>query len=562
MKPTLNDNKTIFVNDQCRCEVRSNPSFNDDNTILINNPADIWISKVIDNKYKIISLVNSGASSDVYLCENIKIGNTAVVKILKVANERQFDFSYEIDILAKIHHPNMPYIIDFFKDDKYVYIFETYIEGITLEQKLKTDIILSESKVMTYFEQLLDLMKYLHGLKPNPIIYKDIKPSNIIVGKNDKLYLIDFGISKIYDALKGSDKFISGTENYAAPEQWDANKNIDIRADIYSLGALIYRLVEGEVYKRSFERFDININISDEFKSIVKKCLNEEADKRYRDVDEIFVELEQIRSKKTIMPAGKKIFLVNGANGVGKSTIISGVANIYSKNKINTTILDMSDKFGITLFWDVQKTQMMRYVVDSDDYDAIKRIAIKPNKHLFIYKMGRITEENIILFINKVLKFSDIVFIECNKVCSKKLYDCAHQILLVAKQEEKYMFGTMQILNKYAKNKVYTENIKIIMNDYSDIMEEEECLLKFINSRFKALGLKTYRRFEKIPNIKRKSYIERLQKGQPIYKGDDVAYNSFLNLTKSLYETHKKVSKADKLKEAVLKWLTQEKAKK
>ncbi|HAN10652.1 MAG TPA: hypothetical protein DCP90_08595 [Clostridiales bacterium] len=531
-------------------------------TILINNPANIWVGKVINDKYKIMSLINTGASSDVYLCENLKIGNKAVVKILAMESNKQFDFSQEIDVLAKIHHPNMPYIIDFFKDKKHVYIFETYIDGITLEEKLKMDMIFSEATIIGYFEQLLDIIKYLHSLLPNPIIYKDIKPSNIIVNKNDKLYLIDFGISKIYNALEGSDRNLAGTKNYAAPEQWNVNKNTDERTDIYSLGALIYRIVESKVYKKSFENMETNINISDELKCIIKKCLIEDAEKRYQSVEEIIIELEEIKNKKARMPSGKKIFLVDGVTGAGKSTILSGLANIYSKNKINTTILDMSDKFGITLFWDAVKTQMMEYVIDSDDYDAIKKVAIKPNRYLFVYKMRSISEENIIMFINKVLKFSDIVFIECGRKCTKRLYDYAHQILLVSKQEEKYMFGTMQILNKYIKCKTYIENIKIIINDYIDIAGEEEHLIKHINIKLKTLRKKTYKNIDKIHNIKRKNFIDALQKGQPIYTNDDVLYNGFLRLAETLYQTHKKTNVFDNLKEGIAKWLTREKMKK
>jgi len=531
-------------------------------TILINNPANIWVGKVINDKYKIISLINTGASSDVYLCENLKIGNKAVVKILAVEANKQFDFSQEIDILAKIHHPNMPYIIDFLKDEKYVYIVETYIDGITLEEKLKTDIIVNEATTIAYFEQLLDIIKYLHSLSPNPIIYKDIKPSNIIVNKNDKLYLIDFGISKIYDVLSNNDKYIAGTENYAAPEQWNPNKNTDERTDIYSLGALMYRIVESKVYRKNSENMDTNINISDELKSIINKCLNEDTEKRYQSVEEIIIELEEIKNKKASMPSGKKIFLVDGVTGAGKSTVLSGLANIYSKNKINTTILDMSNKFGITLFWDESKTQMMQYVVDSNDYNAIKKVAIKPNRHLFVYKMSRISEENIIQFINKVLKFSDIVFIECGKNCTKKLYDYAHQILLVGKQEEKYMFGTIQILNKYIKSKVYIENIKIIMNDYIDIAGEEEYLIKHINTKLKVSGGKVHKNIDKIPNIKRKNFIDALQKGQPIYTNDDSAHNGFLRLAETLYQTHKKTSVLDNIKERVITWLTPEEKKK
>ncbi len=505
-------------------------------------------------------MLGSGASSDVYLCKNLKIGNKAVVKIIEITNRNSGGFHAEIEVLSKIHHPNMPYIIDTYEDEQYLYIFETFVEGKTLADKLGECYVLKEESVYHFFEQILDIIKYLHDLKP-PILYKDMKPSNIIVNDEDKLFLIDFGISRIIQDSCQREEYMAGTPNYASPEQFKPGYMLDERTDIYSIGTLFYKIITGDIFTGKFDKLEQSPNISTTFKEILKKCLRSNIDERYKNIEEVMLAFKEVRNKTTSTAVGKKIIIVNGPMASGKSTIISGLSNVYSNNRIKTAIIDMTKNQGAALFWDVEQTQYMKYMIDSDDYEAIKNSAIRPNNRLFIYKMIDIEEADVISFINKVIKFVDIVLVEANEDCSQKLYEQGHDILLITKQEQKYIYETMNMIDKYIGNNVYMDNLTIVINEYIDIREEETRLLSIYNKKLKENNKTVQKKLSKIPNIARKSYIDNLQKGLPIYTNEEKVEEAFTALGANLFESKKDRSLIKLIRERIERWLIQEKVK-
>ena len=143
--------------------------------------------------------------------------------------------------MKKINHPSLPRIVDIGEDDEFIYIVEDFFEGEALDRQLKIRKRFDEATVVEWAKQLCGILYYLHSLEP-AIIYRDMKPANIIVTSDNIVKLIDFGIAREYKQDSGSDTSYMGTRGYAAPEQYGTSQT-DARTDIYSLGVTLYHLL-------------------------------------------------------------------------------------------------------------------------------------------------------------------------------------------------------------------------------------------------------------------------------------------------------------------------------
>ena len=154
-------------------------------------------------------------------------------------------FKSEARILHHLRHPNLPRVYDFFEDDGRHYLVMDYIEGQTLEAMLENGP-LSEAQVGEVARTLCEVLAYMHAQRP-PVIFRDLKPANVMVETSGHLKLIDFGIAKMFEASEQNRTHTlirsAGTPGFAAPEQYGAGT--DERSDIYSLGATLYCCITG-----------------------------------------------------------------------------------------------------------------------------------------------------------------------------------------------------------------------------------------------------------------------------------------------------------------------------
>ena len=141
----------------------------------------------------------------------------------------------EIDLLKKLHHPNLPSIIDVIDSDGTFLIVMDYIEGRHLESVIKEYGAQNQEDVIKWAKQLCEVLSYLHSRKP-PIIYRDMKPSNIMLKPDGKVMLIDFGIAREFKDTGVADTTCLGTQGYAAPEQYGGQGQTDARTDLLSGG--------------------------------------------------------------------------------------------------------------------------------------------------------------------------------------------------------------------------------------------------------------------------------------------------------------------------------------
>ena len=206
---------------------------------------------VLQSRYRIIRQIGGGGQALVYLAEDTNLGDLRAVKELTPEphaspQERQaaYDqFQREARVLAKLNHPNLARVWDHFRVGDNAYLIMDYIEGQTLQEIVdQTSGFLPEAAVLRWGGQLCDVLDYLHRQQP-PIIFRDLKPSNVMLDRSDTVKLIDFGIVRLFQPGKKTDTLKMGTMGYAPPEQYKGKGQTDARADIYSLGALLHQLL-------------------------------------------------------------------------------------------------------------------------------------------------------------------------------------------------------------------------------------------------------------------------------------------------------------------------------
>lgn len=209
----------------------------------------LQVGSVLDGKYKILNEIGHGGMSVVYLALNERANKTwAIKEVRKDGGNDQEVVSQgliaETEMLKKLHHPNLPSIVDVIDTQDSFIIVMDYIEGRSLQDLLDTSGPQSVEKVVDWAKQLCDVLGYLHSRIP-PIIYRDMKPPNVMLRPNGQVMLIDFGTAREYKQHNDRDTTWLGTRGYAAPEQFGGRGQTDARTDIYCLGATIYHLLTG-----------------------------------------------------------------------------------------------------------------------------------------------------------------------------------------------------------------------------------------------------------------------------------------------------------------------------
>ncbi len=258
------------------------------------------IGSLVDGKYKILNKVGQGGMSVVYLAMNEKANKQWAVK--EVRKDGVLDFESvkqglvaETDILKKLSHPNLPSIIDVIDTDDSFIIIMDYIQGNSLNTSLDEYGAQPQELVIEWAKQLCDVLGYLHSRTP-AIIYRDMKPANVMLKPDGNVTLIDFGTAREYKEKNLADTTCLGTVGYAAPEQFGGMGQTDARTDIYCLGATLYHLVTGmnpcePPYEIKPIR-EVNPTLSSGLERIILKCTQRNPEDRYQSCAELMYALE------------------------------------------------------------------------------------------------------------------------------------------------------------------------------------------------------------------------------------------------------------------------------
>lgn len=260
--------------------------------------------QIIAGRYRILKEIGRGGTSVVYLVSDNHLNkNFAVKEICKSdftdSGSIAGNLIEEANIMNKLNHPLLPRIIDVIEQREYVYVVMDYIAGQPLNKVMERYKSIPEQYVIHWFRELCEVLTYLHMSTP-PIIFGDLKPSNIILTADGSIRLIDFGAAMEYQRKNSNRKNEHnwGTMGYAAPEQVMNTGKTDARSDIYSLGVTMHFLLTGSdpsnIENNLLPIRKYNPSLSPQLESIIIKCTQISPDDRYRNCRELFADLSTL----------------------------------------------------------------------------------------------------------------------------------------------------------------------------------------------------------------------------------------------------------------------------
>lgn len=259
-----------------------------------------FIGQVIDDKYEILTLVGQGGMSKVYLARDKRLNKQwAVKEIEKRTKDRNNEIVIqsaiaEANLIKQLDHPAIVRIVDIIDNGNVIYIIEDYIEGQTLSEILENNGAQPQELVIEWAMQICEALEYLHTRKP-AIIYRDMKPANVMLKPDGSIKIIDFGIAREYKDQSLADTVSLGTKGYAAPEQFGGKGQTDARTDIYCLGVTLYHLLTGQnPCEPPYEIYPIrhwNPQLSAGLEAVIQKCTQLNPDDRYQSCAELLYAL-------------------------------------------------------------------------------------------------------------------------------------------------------------------------------------------------------------------------------------------------------------------------------
>lgn len=256
-------------------------------------------NRLIDNKYEVIDELGKGGTSTVYLAIDNRLHKKWAIKALLKAQDGSNHFAIksvlsEVNLMKRIDHPYLPRIIDIIEDTEAIYVVMDYIEGNSLDKVVAREGKQSEQQVLLWARQLCETLLYLHEQDP-PIIYRDMKPANIMLQPNGNIKLIDLGIAREYKLELPADTTALGTRGYAPPEQHGARQT-DKRSDIYALGMTLHYLLTGTDPRQTGYMYQsimtLDSSISEGISRIIDKCTALNPEERYSSCDELLYDLD------------------------------------------------------------------------------------------------------------------------------------------------------------------------------------------------------------------------------------------------------------------------------
>ncbi len=264
---------------------------------------------LLHKRYHIQRVIGQGGMGAVYQAKDVKRQTICAIKEMSLSmvpeNERPQavqNFKIEAKMLWGLNHPNLPAFTGFFSEGQRYYMVMEYVDGYTLEELLErnNNSPFSERRILGWARQLCDVLEYLHSQNP-PIIFRDMKPGNIMLTRNGRIKLIDFGIARFFRSSSSQDTQLLGTPGFAPPEQY-GRAQTDERSDIYSLAITLFQLLTNTLSDNGFGLKDIrliNPQISPSVARALEKAAALDPEERYDSVAEF---------RRALLGAGTFVF--------------------------------------------------------------------------------------------------------------------------------------------------------------------------------------------------------------------------------------------------------------
>ena len=380
------------------------------------------IGQIIENKYEILKRIGKGGMSEVYLAMDRNLNKQwAVKEIKKKAHDKNNEVVIqsaiaEANMMKKLDHPCLPRIVDIIDRKNVIYVVMDYIEGEPLSKILEKYGAQPQETVIEWAKELAGVLEYLHMQDP-PIIYRDMKPANVMLQPNGHIKLIDFGIAREYKEQNVEDTVSLGTKGYAAPEQFGGKGQTDPRTDIYCLGVTLYHLVTGQnPCEPPYELYPIRHwkpELSAGLESIILKCTQMNPQDRYSSCAELLYALqhyeEEDEAYKKQLKRKLKIFV--GTLVASVVCVLAGVTCQAISTKMNN-----DDYESYLLRAEKSATYQERV------QNCLDAIYVKPNEIEAYKKLIEAYKEDAVFTVDEEAQFKSAINSHLKELSNSKGY--------------------------------------------------------------------------------------------------------------------------------------------
>ena len=249
---------------------------------------------------ELIDLLGQGGMGAVYKARQINLNRTVAVKIIKPTDVGDAEFAQrfqrEAQTMARLNHPHIVTIYEFGRAADLFYLVMEYVEGVTLRELIQSRELNSE-QALAIVPELCDALQFAHD---QGIVHRDIKPENILVDRQGHVRIADFGLAKLLGGTTDNGQLtrtgqVMGTPRYMAPEQIEQPTEVDHRADIYSLGVVIYEMLTGQLPMGRFELPSQRVKVDVRLDEVVLRALEKQPDRRYQLASQIATDVSKLR---------------------------------------------------------------------------------------------------------------------------------------------------------------------------------------------------------------------------------------------------------------------------
>jgi len=298
---------------------------------------------VLQGRYIILRKVGGGGMAAVYQARDQRLANkfwaikemsTAQLTTPQALQDAIATFQREARMLSQLNHASLPKVTDFFEDSGRYYLVMDFITGETLDKKLaaQANRPFPEPVVLDWADQLCDVLTYLHSRTP-PVIYRDLKPSNIMLDDKGRIFLIDFGIARHFNPAKTTDTIPFGSPGYAPPEQYaQSGQQSDPRSDVYALGVTLHELLTGHDPANTPFNLpparQLNSAISPQVEQALRQATQRDRNQRFARVEDFRLALRSQAPVGAVSSAGAPPTVQVGPGGAPPPPMSAAIINV------------------------------------------------------------------------------------------------------------------------------------------------------------------------------------------------------------------------------------------